>query len=97
MIRSVTDVTGVQLIGVTRARTRISRRRVTSVTADYAGARGNDMSCPMVLVGCWPHPSGPPQQPRPPVQAITSLTTPILAEPDAGGSVAAVAADGLSP
>ena len=56
------------------------------------------------------HPSGPPsspsgppvqaiqpQPPGPPGQAITSLTTPILAEPEAGGGVAAVAADGLSP
>ncbi len=56
------------------------------------------------------HPSGPPssqsgpsvqaiqpRRPGPPVRAITSLTTPRLAEPDAGGSVAAVAADGLLP
>jgi hypothetical protein len=57
------------------------------------------------------HPSGPlsaqggppvqaiqPRRPGPPAQAITSSTTPILAEPNAGGgSVAAVAADGLSP
>jgi hypothetical protein len=51
-----------------------------------------------------PHssPSGPPVQtiqprrPGPPVRAITSLTTPRL-EPEARGSVAAVAADGLSP
>ena len=48
-------------------------------------------------------PSGPPvqaiqpQPPGPPAQAITSLTTPSLGEPATGGSVAAVAADGLSP
>jgi hypothetical protein len=53
--------------------------------------------------GPLPAPSGPPvqaiqrQPPGPPAQAITSLTTTMLGKSKTGGSIAAVAADGLSP